>query len=762
MKNGFISRFGTFLTSRGEHRKRAAVFAGMAAVVLLGTGAALKLYGRALTHQEQVLDCRLEVHEHEKACEDEDGNYICGYADYVVHVHNSDCYSDGNLVCTIPEREEHRHEQDCYEEVKVLDCEKTVDEIAASEGGAASGRELVCPLSEHVHTDACFSDGYICGKEEHVHSSACETKTLICDISGHEHGEGCYSREITCGKEEHVHGEGCKSDVPSCGMTEHKHGDSCYQEKEAAPGTTPHVHTEDCYKTVKKLVCGELELHKHDDSCFDEDGRLICGEIELVEHRHTVEDGCLRIVELEPEAVKHDHTDECCQNGKLVCGVPGEDRPQDHVHGAACYNYDGEFICWAPSSGTHVHSELCYDELDRLCCGYEGEEPAAHEHDDSCYDDEGRLICGYEADEHVHTDACRDKNGKLVCEAARNHTHTSECYNADGKPVCGYGEIVEKPHEHDMRCYDIRGNLQCAFTDAGDHEHTEACYDRFGQVTCGYQLHEYGKGSKSARVGDASILVEYDADAEIPEEAVFYAENVTDEEDLEPLFFELADEVLEERRIETYRENGDDSTYDEIDPALSGLVRFGFYVEEDGERIEIEPKAPVNVVIRTSDDSIPDGSTPVIARFEDDRPVKAEGQAVRAGMFTFETDDSGVFGFGYIPEEKQREISRGSGILSVLLDDKFNCEKGRFRFRITVEGQVKVEDDGSHDGLFESVKPGVSEDNKQETKPAGFEKGGEGAVSGGEAAAGSGVGTETETKAGTGTGTETGTDAGED
>ena len=179
------------LGEQKKYRRWLAVFLCLAIVVTAGTTAALKLNGQALSHKQKVLECREEVHVHTAECYEsglvsaaapEDGEEIavCGYADYVVHVHNDDCYDGkGELVCGLEQIESHVHEQSCYEEQVVSECG-----LEESQG--------------HQHTEACRA--LICGEEEsetdgnHQHTEEC--RALVCGLEeseGHQHIEGCRS-----------------------------------------------------------------------------------------------------------------------------------------------------------------------------------------------------------------------------------------------------------------------------------------------------------------------------------------------------------------------------------------------------------------------------------------------------------------------------------------------------------------------------------------------------------------------------------------
>lgn len=130
-------------------------------------------------------------------------------------------------------------------------------------------RETVCGLSEHVHTDSCYSrqrGALICTlaeSEGHTHTDACKgtKRVLSCttpESDGHTHGEGCYDAE----------------GVLTCTLPEtqgHHHSDSCYRTEEAfvcgKAESAPHHHTDECYAWETVATCG-IQEHTHTDSCY--------------------------------------------------------------------------------------------------------------------------------------------------------------------------------------------------------------------------------------------------------------------------------------------------------------------------------------------------------------------------------------------------------------------------------------------------------------------------------------------------------------
>lgn len=234
MEHNVLSRAAEFIKAQRRKKRWTKAVSAMAAVVVFCTTYALILPAITLqaecgkeehTHSDAcytvetitpqpTMLCSMEalreagLHEHDDNCYDDEGNLVCGFADFVVHEHDETCYDlDGNLICTLEEIEEHRHDADCYREKRVLVCDQE-------------------ETDGHRHDDGCYEQvrgDLICTSEE-----------------DHEHSDDCYewSRELVCGQEE----------------------------------TQGHTHSEDCYETERVLDCDkpEVELHEHDEDCYEE------------------------------------------------------------------------------------------------------------------------------------------------------------------------------------------------------------------------------------------------------------------------------------------------------------------------------------------------------------------------------------------------------------------------------------------------------------------------------------------------------------
>lgn len=208
------SRAAKLLQAKLSGRRKLMIFGGLALAIVLVTVAALVLHAQAMNYTRRVLECVCEPHEHTlEECGEPDAR-TCGLADYVVHVHNDDCYDeDGALVCPLPEIEPHTHDESCLVERKVLICEQegiTEEEAAALAAKAADAADAAAAEPEHVHTPECYGPAgrvLACGQEEraaHTHTDACYTpgeRVLSCgqeERAAHTHTDACYTPARRC------------------------------------------------------------------------------------------------------------------------------------------------------------------------------------------------------------------------------------------------------------------------------------------------------------------------------------------------------------------------------------------------------------------------------------------------------------------------------------------------------------------------------------------------------------------------------------
>ncbi len=310
MANSVMEQGEKYIHKQKKKKQWLIAVACVAVVAVSGTIAGLMLNGHALNHTKRVLDCKLEVHEHEERCysqeEGEENLLICGYADYVVHLHNDDCYSeDGQLACRLPEIKPHEHSEECYKDQEFLICEQ--EEIPG-----------------HTHGEGCY-------EMRPVEAAAQEPQDT--------EGAGPEGTQ-TEGAEPEAEGtepgaEGAKPSADQGAAVEEEPVLVCTQEE-----IEGHQHGDNCYETRRVLACGKLELHTHDEKlCFEEvvdkagnkHQNLICEEIVLYEHIHG--EDCFAVVELTGEEV--DQLNEANKDQQLAEGEEGqgEDNPAEGEEG---------------------------------------------------------------------------------------------------------------------------------------------------------------------------------------------------------------------------------------------------------------------------------------------------------------------------------------------------------------------------------------------------------------------------------------------
>ena len=523
------------------------------------------------TRMVQVLDCKAAAHSHTEACRDENGEYICGYADFLVHTHDESCLDgEGNLICTLPEIKAHTHEESCYVLRKHTHDDACYEKVA---------EELLCQEPEipaHHHDDHCSGQvqELTCGQEEtagHTHGPECYclVPVLSCGLADHTHGDGCFDEEGNpiCGQETHTHGDTCwtEEQTLACGQAEtpeHSHNGECYTlvqlvcDKEETEG---HAHGDDCWEWSETLICdvpaeewvplcGKQEIipHTHGDTCFDETGNLVCGMVEVLVHVH--DESCCReeerqVLTCTQEAHTHGETCQSQEEGSAYyCGK------EVHTHGETCVDEAGTVICELEE---HTHTDECQipPETEPEPAYTCGKEP--HTHEETCYDEAGSVICGKE--EHVHTDECLPKT--YYC-GREEHTHEDTCLNEAGERVCGL-----TAHTHIDRCL-----LPIPYCGKEEHTHGEGCFDEEGVLICLLEQHTH-----TLECCQPTLLTEEELQALVAEltekvDALEALESLTDED------ITAAQELME-RLEEAYRQRWlEEETYLALYTRLEALL----------------------------------------------------------------------------------------------------------------------------------------------------------------------------------------------
>lgn len=357
-------------------------------------------YTQITTKQVAVLTCDDEsagIHEHTEDCYDGESALTCGYADFLVHSHNSACYRDGILQCALEERKAHTHTDACYSETHIH-----TDACYTTELG-----EISCALAEeeeHHHDDSCYilGDDPICGVQEsegHVHSGECyeESNELCCGIEeseGHVHGDTCYNEDGTLSceteeKEEHYHDESCyQPDVLICILEEHN----------------GHSHDDECYEKILTCEAKETDGHKHSDSCYEQNRRLTC-ELEACQEE------AVKLICDKEEIILHTHEAECFDgNNGLICTML---QVLSHTHDDSCFTVEEHAVdtetltCTQIESEEHTHTALCYGQWELTC------EQEEHTHTETCWEEQAAETT---AQEEIVSETAEVQDAALLAE----------------------------------------------------------------------------------------------------------------------------------------------------------------------------------------------------------------------------------------------------------------------------------------------------------------------------------------------------------
>lgn len=294
-----------------------------------------------------------------------------------------------------------------------------------------------------------------------------------------------------------------------CEFTEHAHTEECYIQHDVStnlicsPESLVHTHSASCFDEFGNVICGLADYigHTHTAECYDAENRLVCSLLETTWHVH--DETCLSPAEPvlicgTVEGEIHFHNDSCyitqvITTNDLICPL---DETQGHVHGAECYDLEGNLICTELEAAPHVHGDGCYATLEEkllVCNLVEGE---GHCHVNSCYDlQEGVTVLScnpYNTVAHIHTESCYDELGNIVCGLADYvaHVHDAQyCYDALGNLVCTFLETAE--HNHDETCVAVGEQpLTCVLEENDEHTHNFLCYGTW-ELVCTEEEHAH-------------------------------------------------------------------------------------------------------------------------------------------------------------------------------------------------------------------------------------------------------------------------------
>ena len=330
MKFSIREQAAKVLSKRKKHSIYVLSVSIAAVFTVVGVVYGLTRPGRAFSSLQKTLECNAQAHTHTAECYDAEGNLICGMADYFAHVHDPElCYDEnGDLVCPLPEIIPHEHDDSCYIERLELICGIEEGQVVDRNGNPVFD-EAGNPLFD-INAVPEIGSIEILGTVEDVTEAEVTEETdanqEVTEEGDNLEAAGETSEEAPAADVTEKATENGDSNAPAPDETpaegtpaegtpaeetpaEDAATDETTVQETPAESTTPdiieetvdlggagadiaeggyttHVHTAECYRVVKELVCTIPALHVHTADCYDEDGKLICGQLQLSQHVH--------------------------------------------------------------------------------------------------------------------------------------------------------------------------------------------------------------------------------------------------------------------------------------------------------------------------------------------------------------------------------------------------------------------------------------------------------------------------------------------
>lgn len=457
MKSSLKKQAERFLREQKNYKRWLAVFLCLAVVVTIGTTAALKYKGIAVTGDDQAAE-GMHMEQAQEASEE------------------------------IPEgMRRHVHTESCYEEQLVSVCEaakteagETADVGAADTGTseeATKPTDTTDPAQGHTHSDSCYQ-------------TTGGTKTLICASEEHSHGAGCYEMKTVT--------ETVTKTVPETVTEEVTDEEGTVQTVEKTVDKTVEETIE---KEEKVLICGKAE-HSHGESCYTVTGgerTLVCG----------LEEGAGEAGAEAPTDSAAAETEAPAENAEAVTGAPAESTAAE-TEAAGSVSVAAEETTAAvnetPAANAAESTDTAAENTGAGAAETAGAETAAVEstptentgaETESAEKRENTEATGEAVDGHVHNDSCYELQMVLICGKEEgeleefllsdemNLVQTAETENYS--VTVTYSESAQIPEEAVLQVFEYAKNSE---------EYGRSCEELGYQPDCLLDVGFYADGAE--------------------------------------------------------------------------------------------------------------------------------------------------------------------------------------------------------------------------------------------------------------------------
>ncbi|MDY3238656.1 MAG: fibro-slime domain-containing protein [Anaerovoracaceae bacterium] len=482
---------------------------------------------------------------------------------------------------------------------------------------AITMEEAYCGITEHVHTEDCYSQ-----------ADTVEEKQLVCTIDPadfHEHTADCYDEEgnLICGQEEkpqHVHTDACYEmvEVPSdtkiltCGMEEHTHTKACFADS-AVDVETPQIWEQ-------TMADAPLTGEWRNDLLAVAQTQL--GYQESQNNYIVMADGETTRGYTRYGAWDGNPYEEWCASFVSFClhyaDVPEEKFPQDNN----CSTWietlkEEEFDLYIPArEEAEDGSETVYTPTagDLVFFTWNQNDSADH--------------IGI-VSEVIPAEG--EESAKIITiEGNKSDEVAYHTYTLDSAEILGYGILPEqdlvcgkKGHVHTESCSDADGNLTC---EQEEHIHTAICDAEQEE-----QIAEEGLTELMYAGPDYTVRVTYGEDAGLPDNTELQVREIEKGSAEYETYLAQTEETLEEES--------------------AGKVRFArfFDIEFTADGVKVEPKAAVSVSITYDEEvDLSDPGNSQVIHFSENGPELLDASAKKlqdsGTRFTHTQDSFSVVG----------------------------------------------------------------------------------------------------------------------
>ncbi len=629
------------LDKRKKHQIYLLLVSIAAVFTVIGVVFALTRPGRAFSSLEKTLECQVEVHEHTADCYDADGNLICGYADYVCHIHDPElCYDEnGELICQLPEIIPHEHDENCYLERMVLVCGCEEGQVVDANGNPvfdADGNPIF-DIADVPETPNITVDGELDSIDEEIGEEIGEDAEIVdgeeadAEDAEAEDGEEADAEDTEAEDAEGVDAEDADAEKKDDTKTEDKTDKTDKTDSKTDDKTDSKTEDKTDSKTDDKTdsktddktdsktedKTDSKTEDKTDSKTDDKTDSKTDDKTDKTDKTDSKTDDKTDKTD-KTDSKTDDKTDKADSKTDDAADTKADDTKADVKEDTASEETKADDTSTAEETkadDTTAAEETKADDTTASDDTTTADDTAATDDaadtttdttasDDAVTDNTEAEAAGSEAEGEgeiiTETVDLSANAGEDAEEEYSYHVHTAECYKIEKELIC----TIPTLHIHTADCYDADGNLTCDQLQLTMHVHSDECFH-----------YEEKTVTKTAVAGDYTVTATYGASAKIPSKAELVVTIIDN------------GEATSEAAQTALAASGDEES--EI------MVGFDISFMYNGE--EIQPEGPVNITVTFNNEELGDEDPVDVIHVKDDGSTESFGGATGAdGEISFD------------------------------------------------------------------------------------------------------------------------------